>query len=124
MTPTGLSSRNFQFIWLQTSWLTPSELFQPWYGEAVARYVVRHHVRQQTKSPLRIVELGGGRGTFARNFLVCVCYLLRAGIQSSTDVHPIDVLALFKACFRSSSGFFQSTGKKALVISDCINGSL
>ena len=55
---------------VQTSWLTPVELFQPWYGRAVAKYIFRHHARRKSGSPLSIVEIGGGHGTLAKNILV------------------------------------------------------
>ncbi|CAI7766822.1 unnamed protein product [Closterium sp. NIES-53] len=49
-----------------TSWFTPSELFQPWYGYAVADFILSTH--PPTK-PLKIYEVGGGGGTLARNIL-------------------------------------------------------
>lgn len=55
---------------MQTSWLTPVELFKPWYGEAIARFIVRQHMRQRPDDPLRIAELGGGQGTLAADILV------------------------------------------------------
>lgn len=57
-------------VHVQTSWLTPVELFRPWYGQAVAKYVVRHHLRMRTNAPLTLLEIGGGRGTLAKNILV------------------------------------------------------
>ncbi|CAI5976861.1 unnamed protein product, partial [Closterium sp. NIES-64] len=49
-----------------TSWFTPSELFQPWYGYAVADFILSSH--SPTK-PLKMYEVGGGGGTLARNIL-------------------------------------------------------
>ena len=52
----------------QESWLTPAEVFQPYFGQALARYI-----QQQAKShqsAVHINELGGGTGTLARNILV------------------------------------------------------
>ena len=70
-----------------SAWLTPSELFHPWYAAAVARFVVEQlraqspggvgvggselegkvHAGSQTKK-LRVIEIGGGNGTFALGF--------------------------------------------------------
>ena len=65
---------------LSVSWLTPSELFSPHYGRAVARFVaedakVRAQAKAKTKSSkgeepkIRVVEVGAGRGTLAADFL-------------------------------------------------------
>lgn len=54
---------------LKTSWLTPVELFKPWYGEAVARYIIRQHMRARPDQPLRIIEAGAGQGTLAANIM-------------------------------------------------------
>jgi len=52
------------------SWLTPSELFSPHYGRAVAAFIVGHHAANSvTGSPLHIIEVGSGRGTLARDVL-------------------------------------------------------
>ena len=53
---------------MQESWLTPVEVFQPYYGRALAQYI-----REQAAghdSAIHINELGGGTGTLARNMLV------------------------------------------------------
>ena len=55
---------------MQTAWLTPAELFQPWYGQAVAKYILRHHSRTHPRAPLSVIEVGGGHGTLARDILV------------------------------------------------------
>lgn len=57
-----------------SSWLTPVELFQPHYGEALARYVLsdfsaRQDASDGAPSSLRICEVGGGNGTLAANVL-------------------------------------------------------
>eukprot|EP00897_Mesotaenium_endlicherianum_P005548 jgi/Mesen1/5020/ME000025S04412 len=55
------------------SWLTPVEIFQPWYGRAVAEYILQHHHHHRRKhdssTPLQIYEIGGGTGTCALNVL-------------------------------------------------------
>ncbi|GLI61912.1 hypothetical protein VaNZ11_004435 [Volvox africanus] len=56
---------------LETSFLTPAELFSPWYGACIARHIVehrRHHLAAEGQ-PLLIAEVGGGNGTLARDIL-------------------------------------------------------
>jgi hypothetical protein len=53
------------------AWLTPSELFAPWYSRAVARYV-QSLVAAEGKKGLVVAELGPGNGTFAVGFLDCL----------------------------------------------------
>lgn len=64
-------------------WLTPVEIFAPWYSYAVAAYIIQHHLNriksfQVSKSlssstvfslPLSIYEIGGGNGTHAKYML-------------------------------------------------------
>jgi Putative S-adenosyl-L-methionine-dependent methyltransferase len=55
-------------------WLTPSELFTPYYSQCIARWMVRQMQWKMKQSQpslvnLEIVELGGGRGTNAMNIL-------------------------------------------------------
>jgi len=64
---------------LSVSWLTPSELFSPHYGRAVARFVAED-AKARTKlssrkegegegEEIRVVEVGAGRDTLAADFL-------------------------------------------------------
>ena len=53
----------------QVAWLTPSEIFSPYYGGAVAECVLSHHMICGTTSPLEIYELGAGTGTVAKDIL-------------------------------------------------------
>ena len=51
-------------------WHTPTELFQPYYGEAIAQYLIKHY--QMTYFPHRdliIYEMGAGNGTLMLNVL-------------------------------------------------------
>jgi hypothetical protein len=51
-------------------WYTPTELFRPYYGEAIARYLVANY--KLTTYPyhdLIIYEMGAGRGTLMLNIL-------------------------------------------------------
>ncbi|KAL7749938.1 hypothetical protein RI367_004814 [Sorochytrium milnesiophthora] len=53
-------------------WHTPTELFKPHYGNAIARYLVHQH-RQRAEvdgeGDLVVYEIGGGNGTLALNIL-------------------------------------------------------
>ncbi|EOO00822.1 putative duf185-domain-containing protein [Phaeoacremonium minimum UCRPA7] len=51
-------------------WYTPTELFRPYYGEAVARYLIANYIL--TSFPyhdLIVYEMGAGRGTLMLNIL-------------------------------------------------------
>lgn len=51
-------------------WHTPTELFQPHYGEALARYLlVNYKLNLYPYSDLVIYEIGGGNGTLMMNIL-------------------------------------------------------
>lgn len=51
-------------------WHTPTELFQPYYGEAVARYLMSNYVMSTYPyHDLIIYEMGAGRGTLMLNVL-------------------------------------------------------
>ena len=53
-----------------SAWLTPCEIFTPYYGEAIARSIVARHKRAYGSSePLQLLEIGGGNGTFAADVL-------------------------------------------------------
>eukprot|EP00884_Botryococcus_braunii_P011350 jgi/Botrbrau1/20215/Bobra.31_1s0012.1 len=66
---------------LQVSWLTPSELFSPFYGQAIANFIVDRHRRVfGDQQPLTLYELGGGTGRLALD----VCNHLR---DSAPDLY-------------------------------------
>ncbi len=51
-------------------WHTPTELFQPYYGEALARYlIVNYKLTLYPYKDLIIYEMGGGNGTLMLNIL-------------------------------------------------------
>ena len=52
----------------ESSWLTPVEIFSPWYSFAIAKYIVQQ-CRERGESELNIVEMGGGAGTNAASVL-------------------------------------------------------
>jgi hypothetical protein len=51
---------------LRVAWLTPAEIFSPHYGAAFAAYLAR---APPPPGGLRLYEIGGGTGTFARDLL-------------------------------------------------------
>lgn len=51
-------------------WHTPTELFRPYYGEAIAEYLVANYkISQHTYHDLIIYEMGAGNGTLMLNIL-------------------------------------------------------
>ncbi|KAL3899503.1 MAG: hypothetical protein SGCHY_002008 [Lobulomycetales sp.] len=50
-------------------WHTPTELFTPHYGHAVARYILKQYKQDPRGSPLLIYEIGAGNGTLMCNIL-------------------------------------------------------
>lgn len=47
------------------AWLTPVEVFKPWYSRAIANYILSQHLRHNNAQPLKVFEFGGGNGTNA-----------------------------------------------------------
>lgn len=78
-------SRNETFYQL---WHTPSELFRPHYGNAIARYIVA----KRPSDNVRIVEVGAGNGTLCENILD---YLAEHECRLFTNVqyHIIEISA-------------------------------
>ncbi|KAI0873852.1 S-adenosyl-L-methionine-dependent methyltransferase [Hypoxylon argillaceum] len=60
-------------------WHTPTELFRPYYGEAIARYLMANYVTANYVSypynDLIIYEMGAGRGTLMLNILDYIRYM-------------------------------------------------
>ena len=54
---------------LQVAWLTPSEIFSPHYGRAIAACMMRTRKEAEHVQPLRIIEIGGGTGTLAADIM-------------------------------------------------------
>ena len=46
----------------KNAWLTPSELFKPWYGMSIGNYI--YQVNQKTGGPINIIEAGAGKPFF------------------------------------------------------------
>ncbi|KAJ3017783.1 UNVERIFIED_CONTAM: hypothetical protein HDU68_011488, partial [Siphonaria sp. JEL0065] len=51
-------------------WHTPTELFKPHYGFALANYIVSNHLASDSVHlPLKVFEVGAGNGMLAKNIL-------------------------------------------------------
>lgn len=61
---------------MQVAWLTPSEIFTPHYGRAIASHILQQHSELPSEEPLQIIELGAGTGTLARDVLTAVQQVL------------------------------------------------
>ncbi|EXJ66911.1 uncharacterized protein A1O5_10106 [Cladophialophora psammophila CBS 110553] len=72
-------------------WHTPTELFRPYYGEAIARYLVTNY--KMTLFPyhdLIIYEMGAGNGTLMRNILDYI-YEYEPEVYSRTQFNIIEI---------------------------------
>eukprot|EP00850_Spirogloea_muscicola_P004023 SM000017S02763 [mRNA] locus=s17:101256:104655:+ [translate_table: standard] len=74
-----------------TAWLTPVEVFQPWYGYALAEYILRQH--EESTAPLKIIEIGAGSGTCAVNILDYVKKRSRPGVYESMTYTAVEISA-------------------------------
>ncbi|KAJ3276476.1 hypothetical protein HDV01_005099 [Terramyces sp. JEL0728] len=52
-------------------WHTPSEIFKPWYGYALAKYIIQEFV-QSKESELLIYEAGAGNGTLMNDIMTFI----------------------------------------------------
>jgi len=66
---------------LGTKWLTPSEIFSPWFGVALASHIRRTGVR-------RIMEIGSGSGTLAMDIIT---HLKASGYGSEFSFTSIEI---------------------------------
>lgn len=59
-------SKNEEYYQL---WHTPSELFRPWYGNAIAKYIIQEYEisKRKEKEELVIMEIGPGNGTLCHD---------------------------------------------------------
>ena len=55
-------------VYPKNAWVTPSELFKPFYGYTVANFMINQMENRQLDT-LRIVEIGPGTGTMADSIL-------------------------------------------------------
>jgi hypothetical protein len=69
------------------AWITPSELFTPAYGAALGAFILQRHAEDAAVQPLRIVEVGGGNGTLAKDILVRQCIGCLISSQSPRHIN-------------------------------------
>ncbi len=73
------------------AWITPSELFTPVYGSAIASFILQHHAAHASGEPLSIVEVGGGNGTLAKDIMVSTAGARGARALVLTCRHPLEI---------------------------------
>lgn len=60
-------------LYPKNAWLTPSEIFKPYYGMTIANYILqahaRYHEKDRRKKPINIIEVGAGTGSAAESIL-------------------------------------------------------
>jgi SAM-dependent MidA family methyltransferase len=59
-------------LYPENAWVTPCELFKPYYSYAVANFMLSQldlRKNRATKPSLKIMEIGPGTGTFANHTL-------------------------------------------------------
>ena len=84
----GSSDQKNQESKFQQLWHTPSELFKPFYGRALTRFITTNN--KETKGPLVIYEIGPGNGTLAQNILDCL-KSEHDGIYESVEYNLIEI---------------------------------
>ena len=72
----------------QHGWSTPSELFSPYLGRAVANRICARAVRDE--SPVMVVEFGGGRGTLAKDILSHI-EIAHPSVYHRVEYHLVDI---------------------------------
>lgn len=55
-------------VYPKNAWVTPSELFKPFFGYTIANFMINQMENRQIDT-LRIVEIGPGTGTLADSIL-------------------------------------------------------
>jgi SAM-dependent MidA family methyltransferase len=55
-------------LYPKNAWITPSELFKPYYGFTIANFMI-NQMENRDIDILRIVEIGPGTGTLADSIL-------------------------------------------------------
>jgi SAM-dependent MidA family methyltransferase len=64
----SIYTQQYQNLKGEQIWHTPTELLQPHYGNAIARYLLEQF-KLKSSPKLNIYEIGAGNGTLARNIL-------------------------------------------------------
>ena len=57
-----------ELLYPDNAWVTPSELFKPYYGYTVANFMI-NQMENRNIETLRILEIGPGTGTMADSIL-------------------------------------------------------
>jgi len=79
---------------LEHAWLTPVELFKPYYSRSISRYIVeKYKQRKDLDAPLKIYEIGAGSGTNA----LCILDFIRdnhSDLYSTMEYNIIEISKL------------------------------
>eukprot|EP00871_Galdieria_phlegrea_P003423 jgi/Galph1/4081/GphlegSOOS_G2748.1 len=79
------------------SWITPVELFRPWYGFAIARWIEQVMVdnfSQEIGSEWHVIEVGGGNGTLAESILQYASNNYSKQLYHSMHYHIVEISPL------------------------------
>ncbi|EGG23643.1 hypothetical protein DFA_05777 [Cavenderia fasciculata] len=76
----------------QHSWYTPVEIFQPYYSNAITRYIIEKYLEknQDLSIPLRIYEIGAGSGTNA----LCMLNYLREHHKDLYEITEFTIIEI------------------------------
>jgi len=55
-------------VYPEDAWVTPCELFKPYYGYAIGNFIY-NSMRDRKEEKLKVVEIGPGTGSFADSLL-------------------------------------------------------
>jgi hypothetical protein len=118
------SSHSIAHDHAQVAWITPSELFTPAYGAALGAVILQRHAGAAAPQPLRIVEVGGGNGTLAKDILVRSSAEWASGCQPPHpcpagvfDGAPVWLLHnMLQSCSPSARSLVGYSHRRALVL--------
>lgn len=60
--------KEMERVYPENAWVTPCELFKPYYGYTIANFILNQLETLKLKK-LKVVEIGPGTGTFADSLL-------------------------------------------------------
>ena len=96
-------------------WHTPTELFRPHYGEAIAAYLVRNYrLTTYPYKDLIIYEMGAGRGTLMLNILDYIRDV-DPDVYERTRYRIIEISASLAALQKKHAGLAAQGGKRAVL---------
>ncbi|KAJ3223100.1 hypothetical protein HDU81_009393 [Chytriomyces hyalinus] len=85
-------------------WHTPTELFKPHYGNAVANYILKdNEASGDVQGKLKIYEIGAGNGTLARNILDAI-QTTRPDVYSRLEYTIVEISAKLSAVQKLAVG--------------------